>query len=202
MIQNYPELTLDERRHIYKLNGFQIPSVTTVMKPLSDSFYGGIDETTLANAAKRGTAVHNAIENWVKYDISDAPPEHRGYFEAFLLWNENRKPLIKATEARVYHKTLRYAGTVDMACLVMDDVLTCVDFKTSSQIVEMLVRVQLEAYMRAFASHGVRFETKQVVHLQKDGNYSVKAFYGHDNEAWETFCGLLTVHNYLAKNRG
>ena len=35
-----PELTFDERRHIYKLNGVALPSVTTVMKPLSGDVYG------------------------------------------------------------------------------------------------------------------------------------------------------------------
>lgn len=58
-----PELTFDERRHVYKLNGVALPSVTTVMKPLSGDVYDSIDKAILDRAAKRGTAVHNAIEN-------------------------------------------------------------------------------------------------------------------------------------------
>jgi len=193
-------LTFDERSHIYKLNGLQIPSVTTVMRPLSNSYYGGIDENVVAAAGRRGTAVHQAIENHLKFGITDIPPEHEGYFKAFLRWMNEQEPQIAATEGRVYHKILRYAGTADILCVVGNEFLICLDFKTSSQIVDMLVRVQLEAYARAFESHRIKVTLKQVIHLQKDGTYRGKNFPGVDNEAWEVFCGLLTVQNYLKSN--
>lgn len=43
-LPSFPELEFEERRHVYKLNGVVIPSVTTVMKPLSDDVYGKIDQ--------------------------------------------------------------------------------------------------------------------------------------------------------------
>lgn len=198
-IPKFPELSFDERSHIYKLNGIELPSVTTVMQPLSEAYYGGIDTATLAKAASRGTAVHQAIENYHKFGIIDIPDEYSGYFKAFLLWLKLTNPNIIATEGRVYHRILRYAGTADFICYTSDDVLTCIDFKASSQIVAMLVCVQLEAYVKAYDSHGIRFKAKQVVQLQADGNYKTEKYPDNDNEAWETFCGLLTVRNYLKK---
>ena len=43
-IPKFPELTFDEATHLYRLNGTELPSVTTVMKPLSSEVYGGVDE--------------------------------------------------------------------------------------------------------------------------------------------------------------
>ena len=204
-IPKLPELAFDERTHIYKLNGIQIPSVTMIMRPLSAAYYGGIDENILATAAKRGKDVHNAIENWLKFQVDDIPPENESYYQAFKSWWDEKKPKRIESEGRVYHKILRYAGTADLLCMLDDPtvggLLYGIDFKTSAQIVEMLVRVQLEAYERAYQSHGIGFDAKAVVHLRKDGTWEMKTFPAGEMEPWEVFCGLLTAHNYLSKYR-
>jgi len=195
---NLPELTFDENKHIYKLNGAVIPSVTNIMQPLSQSYYGGIDEDILETAAKRGRTVHQSIENFLKFGIDDIPSEHEGYYKAFKTWWKDKSPTLIATESRVYHKVYRYAGTADLSCIV-DGTDVCVDFKTSAQIVEMLARVQLEAYSKAYESHDARPAGKAIVHLQKDGEYKMVSYQSRDTEAWEIFIALLTVKNYLNK---
>ena len=52
-IPQFPELTFDERSHIYRLDGLVVPSVTTIMQPLSRAHYGGIDQDVLERAAER-----------------------------------------------------------------------------------------------------------------------------------------------------
>lgn len=42
-IPDFPELTFEEKGHTYHLNGLEVPSVTTVMKPLSNDFYSTVD---------------------------------------------------------------------------------------------------------------------------------------------------------------
>ena len=106
-IPEFPELSFDEATHIYRLNGAELPSVTTVMKPLSSEVYGGVDEWVMEQAAGRGTAVHNAIENWSLYGIEDIAPEYRGYFDGFLAWVQEMKPEVLGNECRLYHKSLR-----------------------------------------------------------------------------------------------
>lgn len=199
-IPSFPELTFDESHHTYKVNGVYLPSVTTVMKPLSSEFYKGIDEGVLDIAASRGTAVHNAIENFVRFEIKDIAPEFDGYFQAFLRWWDDYKPVPIANESRVYHKYMRYAGTADMPCVV-NNLVTCVDFKTSATLAEMLVRVQLEAYSKAFDSQGFPFQNKMAVQLKKDGSYKVEEYRAGDSEAWEVFGALLTVWGYIKKYR-
>lgn len=110
-IPKFPELTFDEGTHIYRLRGAELPSVTTVMKPLSSEVYGGVDEWVMERAAGRGTAVHNAIENWSLYGIEDIAPEYRGYFDGFLAWVQDMKPTVLGNECRLYHKALRYQTT-------------------------------------------------------------------------------------------
>ena len=51
----FPELRFEDKRHIYTLGGQILPSVTTVMKPLDEALYRGIDESVMQMAAERGT---------------------------------------------------------------------------------------------------------------------------------------------------
>lgn len=107
-VPELPELTFDEASHIYRLNGDIIPSVSELMEPLKDQCYGGISKRTLENAAIKGSAVHNSIENWIKFGIDDIPSEHRGYFNGFVEWWKQYKPRVFGSEVRIYHKLMRY----------------------------------------------------------------------------------------------
>lgn len=97
-IPDFPELTFEEKGHTYHLNGLEVPSVTTVMKPLSNDFYSTVDPEVLNRAASRGTAIHNAAENYAKFGIEDVPPAYAGYFDGFRQWWDETKPEILATE--------------------------------------------------------------------------------------------------------
>ena len=200
-LPTFSELEFMEKDHVYKLNGIEIPSVTQVMEPLSTAHYSGINAAVLDKAAARGTAVHNAIENYLLFGIDDIPGEFGGYYEAFKKWWTDASPILVGTEHRVYHKVARYAGTIDLVCEVGGK-LMLVDIKTSSQIIEMLTRVQLEAYQKAVNSHQMPIEGKGILHLTRDGKYTLNAKYeASDTEAWKVFIGLLAIRNYEAKYR-
>lgn len=147
-VPELPELTFDEASHIYRLNGDIIPSVSELMEPLKDQCYGGISKRTLENAAIKGSAVHNSIENWIKFGIDDIPSEHRGYFNGFVEWWKQYKPRVFGSEVRIYHKLMRYGGTIDLLCEI-GGLLELIDFKTTYTLLEMACGVQLEAYDRS-----------------------------------------------------
>ncbi len=111
-VPELPELTFDEASHIYRLNGDIIPSVSKLMEPLKDQCYGGISKRTLENAAIKGSAVHNSIENWIKFGIDDIPSEHRGYFNGFMEWWKQYKPRVFGSEVRIYHTGSSRLGRV------------------------------------------------------------------------------------------
>lgn len=194
----FDELSFDEEKHLYRLYGKYIPSVSTVMRPLSQALYKDVDEEVLNNAAARGTAVHYAIENYVKFGITDIEPELEGYFRAFRSWWKEANPTCLATECRTYHKILRYAGTADMPVLIGDECIL-IDFKTSASVNKMLTGVQLEAYAKAYESHGLMFDGKAVLHLKSDGKYDWHYYPKNDLENWEVFGALMTVHNHIQK---
>jgi hypothetical protein len=206
ILPNLPELTFMESGHIYRLNKIVIPSVSAIMRPLITAVYSTVSEETLNRAANRGQQIHSAIERFlvdgVDYDIA---PEYGKYFEAFKHWYYHAAPgttksiEVYGVECRIYHRVMRYAGTVDLLCNI-NGKLHLIDFKSSSKIENMLVRVQMSAYAKAFESHGIKVDKKQVVHLKKDGAVSVVDLPLVDTESWDVFGSLLNVYSFLKNN--
>lgn len=190
-----PELRFDEKSHIYRLDGVEIPSVSRVMEPLKASSYAGIGEKTLARAADKGSSVHNSIENWLKFGIDDIPEEHRPYFEGFLAWWDEYRPEVVASEVKTYHKLMRYGGTIDLLAYIGGK-LTLIDFKTTYRLLEKSCGVQLEAYAQALASHGIAVEEKHILHLTKDGKWAYPEFPAKDPVRWRVFSALKCVYDY------
>lgn len=198
MIPECKELIFEEQRHVYKLNGMIIPSVTTVMKPLSQSLYKDVDENLLRKAALRGTAVHNAIENYSVFGIEDIDEQYAGYFNAYKIWFHEYCPKPLANETKVYHKYLHYAGTADMIAEI-DGKVILIDFKTSASVHKMLTGVQLEAYAKAFESHGFSVDGKAILHLNANGKYEWLYYDKNDTESWEVFGALMAVYSHIQK---
>lgn len=191
-----PELEFFEEPHIYKLWGKEIPSVSTVMTPLSASVYGDIDPHILRAAANRGTIVHEATENFVRYGIQDIPASYSGYLDAFVRFWHDYNPTLIAAEYRMYHKYLEYAGTADLIVEINGE-CWLIDNKTSSRIEKKLTRVQLEAYKKALATHGIRIDKKAILHLKKTGKYSFVEHPADDKKAWDVFTSCKTVNDYI-----
>jgi len=195
-IPDMPELEFAESTHIYKLNGIIIPSVTTVLGPLNNLKYDGISEKTLENAAEKGSAVHKAIENFIEFGIEDIESEHRGYFDGFMKWWQEKKPEPVGVERRVYHRVMLYAGTVDLIAYI-DGVLTLIDYKTTYAMNDMTFSVQLEGYSQALKSFGIQVQNKMILHLKKDGSYAVHEYPVNDPVRWRVFGSLKTVYDYI-----
>lgn len=193
-IPTFQELSFDETTHTYRLFGDIVPSVTQLMKPLSEKKYGNVYSKTLQQAANKGTIVHEGVENWVKYGIDDVPDEYIGYFNAFKAWWQHWKPDLVASEVRVYHKLMLYAGTIDLL-VMLDGKLTLVDIKTTYKLEDKLCRTQLEAYLQALESHGIHVQRKKILLLRKDGTYSDPDFELRDKERLDAFIAYKRVYD-------
>lgn len=199
-VPHFDELHFEEKGHTYTVNGQLYPSVSTLMRPLSEAHYEGIDMSVLAKAAERGTIVHNAIENFILFGIEDIDPQYEGYFLAFKKWWKEVNPVALGSECAVYHRVLQYAGTADLPVVIGGQKIL-VDVKTSANVNRMLTGIQLEAYDKAFESHGFTFDGKAILHLKKDGKYSWRFYPHNDEESWNVFCALITVNNHIRKFR-
>lgn len=196
---NFPELTFREEDHTYRLNGLIIPSVTTVMKPLSATVYKDVDEATLATAANRGTSVHEAIENFCLFGIKDCDPQFQPYFDAFLAWYKEYRVEVLASEVAVYNRIYRYAGTIDLIVRINGEIWL-IDLKTTAVLNHMLTSVQLAGYGAALASHGIKFDRRGILHLKKTGKFKFdESNKKDDEEAWTTFGALLTVRSHIER---
>lgn len=162
---------------------------------LEDQCYGGISKRTLENAAIKGSAVHNSIENWIKFGIDDIPSEHRGYFNGFMEWWKQYKPRVFGSEVRIYHKLMRYGGTIDLLCEI-GGLLELIDFKTTYTLLEMACGVQLEAYSQALISHGITPQRKHILHLKKDGKWSFREFPAKDPARCRVVGALKCLYDY------
>lgn len=193
---NMSDLTFDETRHEYKLYGVIVPSVSEIIKPVSGAFYSGISKEVLEHAADRGTAIHNAIETWIEFQMDTIVDDsHRGYFNAFLKWWDEKKPEPLATECRIYHKILRYAGTADLIAKI-DGEIVITDYKNSASVNEKSYSLQLEAYRQAFKSHGIEIEKKLILHLKPDGSWE-ELWMPNDPKKWLVFNSLKVVRDYI-----
>lgn len=159
------------------------------------SKYGGISKRTLENAAIKGSAVHNSIENWIKFGIDDIPSEHRGYFNGFMEWWKQYKPRVFGSEVRIYHKLMRYGGTIDLLCEI-GGLLELIDFKTTYTLLEMACGVQLEAYSQALISHGITPQRKHILHLKKDGKWAFREFPAKDPARCRVVGALKCLYDY------
>ena len=193
-------LEFDDATHTYRLGGLVIPSVSAILEPLRKAKYAGISERTLGRAADKGTAVHNSIENWIKFEIEDIPPEHIGYFNAFRAWWDEFQPEVVGSEVRICHRLMRYGGTADLVAYISDE-LTLVDYKSTYVISDMTCGVQLEAYAQALADMGIRVKRKKILHLKKDGTYSFRDYPANDVNRWRVFGALKTVYDYIESSK-
>lgn len=188
MIDN---LVFDEKNHIYHVDGIEIPSVTTIMRPLSASVYRGIDEATMKVAAQRGTDVHQAIEIYNETGFMDAEDDHSGYINAYQKWAERYAPEIIASEYMAYHPILWYSGTVDMLAKV-DGESALIDVKTTAQLNERLLSVQLAAYRDMLTTHGISIDECYCLWLKNDGTYRFEK----ESLRMDVFLNCLAIHNY------
>lgn len=197
----FDDLKFDEAKHKYSIMGVDLPSVTTIMKPLSQANYDGIAEDVLDKAARRGTAVHNAIENFIEFGIMDIATEYAGYMHGFREWYQKQKPEPVVTEQKIYHKFLRYAGTVDFISRTESGLVKLTDFKATAAFNRTLCGVQLEAYYRALESFGIHIDEASILHLSKDGTFKEIPYYLNGTTQWSAFGACLTIHNYLLSNK-
>jgi hypothetical protein len=188
------DLVFNEGNHTYTLRDVILPSVTQIMKPLSDEVYSHIDPEVLRFAAQRGTDVHFATELYDLYGVIDIRPELMPYLEAYIQWKQDYQPEIITVEKRLYHKHLFYAGTIDRLAIINDKIVL-VDLKSTRALETELVSVQDSAYRDMFISHNVRIDAQAVLQLKPDGTYVYKEL----DDALDIFAALYKIHNFKMK---
>ena len=188
-------LEFDPERHEYFLDGVKMLSVFDILKPLIASMYSGIDPLTLANAARRGTRIHELCE---LLDYDALPDE----FEAELLPYVSAYRAFKrdygvrewdAVELQVACSRLGIAGTIDRVGAIDGD-HSIVDIKTGSTIGKKRLAVQLTAYGKILQNDFINLYGLQ---LKKDGSYRFLSVEKQEAAFW----ACLDLANYLKEEK-
>lgn len=189
----------DQRLHRYTFGGKVVPSVTQIMRPITEAAYGTIDPKVLAAAADFGTAVHAATEYLDQGVLDEATlePEWVPYVDAYKKWKSDLGPSILQVELRLACD--RFAGTIDRIVRFDADpeTLWVVDLKTTSEL-HPHVGVQLAAYVALadakFPKHRWR---RAALQLKPNGNYEFREYRDYSDET--CFVALLGIH-YWGRN--
>lgn len=163
----------DEETHTYRVDGREVPSVTTVLKAAgightdTEGSYRIPDEVMDA-ARDRGNDIHLACEyldrGGVDADWDDGePPEWWPYLEAYECFKEDVGFVPDLIEQAVYCSGHDYAGTIDRAGWIGDERVV-LDLKSGGGGLKAWHPVQLAAY--AYALRGERWPLRMVLELK------------------------------------
>lgn len=191
-IDNYE---FDER--FYRMNFDEttqyLPSVTYILSAAYPMDYGLINwrgdvgnkraDEIMDESATDGSFVHDAIDKMLNgevingQDISSMFSPKRSLkikrcLKAFLDWYQEFKPTIISNEYVIWHLDEKYAGTVDLKCIINGETYI-VDFKTSKTL--------HDSHKAQIAAYGMADPTVQKLALLQLGNTTKKKY---------TFCVL------------
>lgn len=171
-------MEFDKRTHTYTIEGRTLPSVSEVMSPLSSKYYEGIPDDKLEIARKRGTEVHEAIDDFLTFGTFN--PKYIGYVQNFVSFLERENLKVVFNEHRLTNGM--YCGTVDLICVDAFGVYHLVDLKATHKVNHELIRVQLCAYRHLCLQNEIPIAKCHVL-LLKSTNYSYSEV-TPDEETW------------------
>lgn len=215
-----PAFTFDEASHTYRLDGQRLPSVTEILAPIKQDF-AMVNREVLEAKRLLGTAVHLACELDDQGELDDdfTEPAVMAYVQAWRKFRADTGAAIVMNEQRLYHPTLRFAGTLDrLAYLRMKgeeqpstwllDIKTSADPHPSYGVqlagYRMLLAGQEEAgplsvaMGEAFRRIGLDHIKRATVHLDVSGHYRFHQYQDHNDEA--TFMACLAIHRFKEKH--
>lgn len=194
------KLRFKAQGHIYSLDRMRIPSVTQIIDPLLP--YASLPREIREAALIRGDIVHKLTaladqgKPWEDGAAIDAA-DMAGYLFAWESFKHTTECRIVATEQRVYHRTYRYAGTLDRLVILGDDPSVAVlEIKTGELMPEYAL--QTAAYLHAVNDGRARgeppVERRYVVQLMPTGKFHPLEH--RERGDFQVFLAALTIQSW------
>ena len=148
-------LEYDDESHTYLCDGLIVPSVTELIRDYLGSKYDGVPADVLAEAARKGTLLHEVIESAEKsacaetYELSSDEAEMSDEFASYLRLKKeygitcegNEMPLLICRKGLIVA-----AGRMDMLAFNGDGELGIIDFKRTYELDDEYLAFQLTLY--------------------------------------------------------
>ena len=172
-----------DETHTYLYEGLMLPSVSQILGVKYKNDYASVPPAVLNNAAKRGTAVHKAIENFNVSGYDDGSEAVRNF--KFLQKQYGFEVLDSELPLVLFKDDMPIAcGRLDMTML-MDGETGIADIKTVSALNKEKIAYQLNLYrIGLMQSYGVDAKFLKIIHL-KDGIRKVIDSPVNEDMAWE-----------------
>ena len=169
--------------HAYIVDGELLPSITTILKTKYKNKYSRVNKNVLERAAKLGTEMHTAIQEYEERGKESDIPELRGYkfLKKHYKWEciENEKPVILFRNEKPIA-----CGRIDMIAKIGEE-LGCFDFKRTATLDKEYLAYQLNLYRIAYQQcYGKHIQFLRGLHLRED----VRKFVNipiNEQMAWE-----------------
>ena len=161
------ELEYIDESHTYLVDGVIVPSVTQLLGKKFGHKYDGINPEVLKRAAEKGTAVHNAIEEWCKHGTESDLPELYNF--RFLQRQYNFEVLANEVPVILFdNESPITCGRLDLV-LKMGDEIGLADIKRTSALDKEYLGYQLNIYRLAYQqTYGEDITFLRGVHLRED----------------------------------
>lgn len=172
-----------DETHTYLYEGLMLPSVSQILGVKYKNDYASVPPAVLNNAAKRGTAVHKAIENFNVSGYDDGSEAVRNF--KFLQKQYGFEVLDSELPIVIFKDDMPIAcGRLDMTMLI-DGQTGIADIKTVSALNKEKIAYQLNLYrIGLMQSYGVDAKFLKIIHL-RDGIRKVIDSPVNEGMAWE-----------------
>lgn len=160
----------DDDCHLYIVDGIEVPSVTQILKKKFPAKYPGVDLAVLERAARLGTRLHKAIEDYEagrivnSYEVEDE-------FARYINLKQKYGFKVLRSELPViipYESKIVAAGRLDMI-IEMDGQIGIADIKRTYKLDKSYLAWQLALYSIGYRyTYGEHIEFHRCLHLRKD----------------------------------
>ncbi len=190
--------------------------VSTIIGKQTAEEMAAIPSDVLANAAYRGTKVHDYCTTYVKglwLPVMEA--EYEPFVQTFIEWYDQKVKKLLFTNTRLYDDEKKITGEFDMIVeLKENNRIAMLDLKTSANVSRSWP-VQLAAYKHLCELNGFHPDIYYNIHLKKtkSATYelkegiktmvtppkvkSVEIPHGDLTASWEIFSSALTCYNFF-----
>ena len=178
--------------HTYLYDGLMLPSVSQILGAKYKNDYASVPPAVLDNAARRGTAVHKAIENFNVSGYDDGSEAVRNF--KFLQKQYGFEVLDSELPIVIFKDDMPIAcGRLDMTMMI-DGQTGIADIKTVSALNKEKIAYQLNLYrIGLLQSYGVDAKFLKIIHL-RDGIRKVIDSPVNEKMTWDL------INKYLEEN--
>ena len=155
---NQSRVQFDAATHTYHLDGVVLQGITgTLIRRAFPDKYKDVDPEVLAEAARKGHELHEAIQNFYRFGITSDDERVNNYVEL-----KQGRGLITVENEYLVSDNEHYASSIDIVMRNVLDEVTLVDVKTTYTLDRASTALQLSIYKRWFEQQN---EGLKVAHI-------------------------------------